>query len=160
MPHSATLMVIDRPICRLAPIALAFLLLLTACSGESADLPSAEARSSTGAAVPAELPEGLQTRLDSANIAFRAGDLDGALDHFTVVTNDEPGLAAGWYGLGMTLRALGDTVAADSAMMRVHELAPELPLEHPTQGAPANPHPNPHANPPVPDLDSTDGATR
>ncbi len=89
------------------------------------------------------LPEELQAQLDSGNAAFRAHDHDEALRHFGVVTEEAPGLAAGWYGLGMTYGAMGNREAADSAMMEVHRLAPDVPLEHPGSAAPPNPHPTP-----------------
>ncbi|MEX2531092.1 MAG: hypothetical protein WD960_10000 [Gemmatimonadota bacterium] len=88
-----------------------------------------------------DLPEGIQQQLDSANAAYRGQDYEGALRHYGEVTRLAPGLAAGWYGIGMTHMALGNGEAADSAMMRVHELAPEVPLVHPDTEAPRNPHP-------------------
>jgi tetratricopeptide (TPR) repeat protein len=97
------------------------------------------------------LPEALQARLDSGNAAYRERDYERALTHFQAVTESAPGLAAGWYGIGMTQSALGNDPAADSARMRVHGLAPEVPLEHPSGAAPPNPHaapPNPHSVPP------------
>lgn len=101
-----------------------------------------------------ELPAEIQEQLDSANTAYRSGDYEAALALFQEVTEMAPGLAAGWYGVGMTHQAMGDAEAAEAAMMEVHQLAPDLPLQHPGPGdaAPANPHPatpNPHANPPT-----------
>jgi tetratricopeptide (TPR) repeat protein len=100
-----------------------------------------------------ELPAEIQEQLDSANTAYRSGEYDEALALFQEVTEMAPGLAAGWYGVGMTHQAMGDTEAAEAAMMEVHQLAPDLPLQHPgPDAAPANPHPatpNPHANPPT-----------
>jgi tetratricopeptide (TPR) repeat protein len=90
-----------------------------------------------------DLPEEIQQQLDSANAAYRNRDYDGALRHYGEVTRLAPGLAAGWYGIGMTQMALGNGEAADSAMMRVHQLAPEVPLMHPETQAPPNPHPRP-----------------
>lgn len=89
------------------------------------------------------LPPEIQAQLDSANAAYRAHDYEGALGHFGEVTEMAPGLAAGWYGLGMTHRVMGNAEAADSAMMRAHRLAPEIPLDHPAPSAPPNPHPRP-----------------
>ena len=89
------------------------------------------------------LPTELQARLDSGNLAFRERDYARALEHFEEVVRREPDLAAGWYGIGMTQAALGNTAAADSAMAAVHLRAPNLPLEHPATAAPPNPHPAP-----------------
>jgi tetratricopeptide (TPR) repeat protein len=88
-----------------------------------------------------DLPEEIQQQLDSANAAYRGQDYEAALQHYGEVTRLVPGLAAGWYGVGMTHMALGNGESADSAMMRVHQLAPEVPLAHPQTEAPANPHP-------------------
>jgi tetratricopeptide (TPR) repeat protein len=100
-----------------------------------------------------ELPTEIQEQLDSANVAYRSGAYEEALDLFQEVTRRAPGLAAGWYGVGMTHQAMGDSEAAEAAMMEVHQLAPDVPLQHPgPEAAPANPHPatpNPHANPPT-----------
>ena len=94
-----------------------------------------------------DLPEEIQQQLDSANTAYRTRDYEGALRHYGEVTRLAPGLAAGWYGIGMTQMALGNGEAADSAMMRVHQLAPEVPLMHPETQAPPNPHPRPDLEP-------------
>lgn len=108
------------------------------------------------------LPEALQVRLDSANTAYRARDYDEALRHYGLLTREAPGLAAGWYGVGMTQSALGNVEAADSAMMEVHRLAPEIPLQHPGTSAPPNPHAqppsDPHASPPIRRQGSTGGS--
>jgi tetratricopeptide (TPR) repeat protein len=87
------------------------------------------------------LPGELQAQLDSGNAAYRAGDHQVALYHFQQAVRIEPDLAAGWYGVGMTQSALGNAPAADSAMARVHRLAPTVPLQHPSTDAPPNPHP-------------------
>jgi tetratricopeptide (TPR) repeat protein len=93
----------------------------------------------------ADLPGPLQALLDSANAAYRSRDYQGALGYFSELTREAPGLAAGWYGVGMTHSAMGNHEEAEEAMMEVHRLAPELPLQHPGTTAP----PNPHASPPV-----------
>ncbi len=115
------------------------LILVVACSGEPQErIPLGE-----GGAVPEAqaLPPEIQSRLDEANEAYRMREYGRALTLFEEVVRDEPELAAGWYGVGMTHTALGNSAAADSAMARVHSLAPEMPLEHPSGEAPVNPHP-------------------
>jgi tetratricopeptide (TPR) repeat protein len=92
----------------------------------------------SGAADP--LPPEIQLQLDSGNIAYRERDYPEALRHFNAVVLLDPNLAAGWYGVGMTEAALGDGAAAESAMAQVHRLAPDLPLQHPSNAAPPNPH--------------------
>lgn len=116
-------------------------LLLAACTGDQGDRVPLD-RSGSERSLQAEaLPPEIQSRLDSGNAAYRARDYEGALAHFTEVSRLAPDLAAGWYGIGMTWSALGNQAAADSAMMRAHRLAPDVPLQHPTGEAPPNPHP-------------------
>lgn len=115
------------------------------CNGDTQErIPLGEALS--GANAPA-LPADVQMQLDSGNLAYRMRDYDQALLHFREVVRLEPGLAAGWYGVGMTEAARGNAAGADSAMARVHALAPDVPLQHPTRPAPPNPHPAPPATP-------------
>ncbi len=128
----------------LATVTAAFLLL--GCGdGDSDRVPLGGEGASPSPEEIEALPREIQAQLDSGNAAFRVHDYNEALRHFGVVTEEAPGLAAGWYGLGMTHGAMGNSEAADSAMMRVHELAPEVPLEHPGSSAPPNPHPAPRS---------------
>jgi tetratricopeptide (TPR) repeat protein len=117
---------------------------LGACSGDGAGERIPLDRMGGAPEVVEELPAGLQIQLDSGNAAYRTRDYHAALRHFENAAEIAPGLAAGWYGIGMTQAALGNREAADSAMMEVHRLAPEVPLQHPG-AAPPNPHQNPPA---------------
>ena len=63
-------------------------------------------------------------QLDSGNAAFRAGDYQQALIHFTRVTEIEPGDATGWFGVYMAHDAMGNQAAADSAIARARSEAP------------------------------------
>jgi tetratricopeptide (TPR) repeat protein len=118
-------------------------LLAVGCGGPDQErVPLGEGQATTQQAVE-DLPEAIQERLNLANTAYRERNYETALRHFTRITEEAPGLAAGWYGVGMTYAAMGDQAAADSAMMQVHRLAPEMPLQHPGAGAPPNPHPSP-----------------
>lgn len=141
-----------RPLCphrvpyARSPLLLLLLaVMLAACGADRGDERVPLDGPSGAQGVVEELPPELQERLDSANLAFRGGDYSEALRHFEELTSEAPNLAAGWYGVGMTQSALGNAEAADSAMMQVHRLAPEIPLEHPGTTAP----PNPHASPPA-----------
>ena len=117
-------------------------LAMTGCQSEGDRVPLDRRGGTQGAVDP--LPPEIQLRLDSANAAYRARDYEEALELFTRVAELAPDLAAGWYGMGMTHGAMGNQAEADSAMMRAHRLAPEIPLDHPGP-APQNPHPiNPH----------------
>lgn len=124
-----------------AGVLLGFALMLMGC-GSGVGEERVPLESLSGGEVPG-LPADLQARMDAGNAAYRMRDYDGALEHFREVVRMEPDLAAGWYGIGMTEAARGNREAADSAMARVHRLAPEIPLEHPTTQAPPNPHPAP-----------------
>jgi len=124
---------------------MAFLLTLIAigCGGDGAQdrVPLNTPQADQGD--PGELPSELQERLNAANAAYRDGEYDRALEYFRQVTHQAPALAVGWYGIGLAQAALGNSEAADSAMMEVHRLAPELPLQHPGTSAPTNPHMSP-----------------
>lgn len=122
-------------------------LLVAGCAGQDQErVPLGENQAGTQQAVE-DLPEAIQERLNLANTAYRERNYETALRHFTLITEEAPGLAAGWYGVGMTHAAMGNDAAADSAMMQVHRLAPEMPLQHPGAGAPPNPHPSPPSGP-------------
>jgi tetratricopeptide (TPR) repeat protein len=135
----------SRPVATLVGTALLAIATLAACGGdgvgERIPLDRMGGTEEAAEALPAEL----QLQLDSGNAAYRAREYDRAIRHFSEVAALAPDLAAGWYGIGMTQMALGNAEAADSAMMRVHQLAPEIPLRHPATDAPPNPHP---ASPP------------
>jgi tetratricopeptide (TPR) repeat protein len=124
--------------------------LLTGCGGDQGDRVPLDGAGSAEPTQVEDLPPHIQAQLDSANAAFRARDHDAALAYFTRVSELAPGLAAGWYGIGMTHSAMGNQEEANVAMMRAHRLAPEIPLEHPTSQAPPNPHP---IQPPTSDED-------
>ncbi len=96
------------------------------------------------------IPEELQSILDTGNEAYRDGALEEALAHFEEAVGRDPDLAAGWYGVAMVRGAMGDGEGADSAMVRVHRLAPWITGPHPAASAPANPHPSGAS---VPELD-------
>jgi hypothetical protein len=125
----------------LPPLLLILLLPLVGCGDAGGERIPLDGGMGAGGGVVEDLPAELQTRLDSANAAYRGRDYARALGLFEEVTRLAPELAAGWYGVGMTQGALGNRAAADSAMLRVHRLAPELPLQHPAATAPPNPHP-------------------
>jgi tetratricopeptide (TPR) repeat protein len=149
-----------RPWRRLCPaVTLCGVLLLAGCDGDRGEdrvpLDGDMSRQGEAGAIPDELPPEIQARLDSGNASYRERAYDDALRHFETVTRMAPDLAAGWYGIGLTQAVLGNREAADEAMMHVHRLAPQLPLDHPSSDAPQDPHlapPNPHLAPPNPHL--------
>jgi hypothetical protein len=131
--------------------ALVTAMLLIGCGGDQGDRVPLGGPGSVEPMQVEDLPPQIQAQLDSGNAAFRARDYDGALSHFTQVSELAPGLAAGWYGIGMTHSAMGNQEEANAAMMQAHRLAPEIPLDHPTGQAPPNPHP---IRPPTSDQDN------
>lgn len=72
------------------------------------------------AAAPA-LPAALRIQLDSANAAFSAQDFPRALQLYRRVTEQQPDLSAGWFGVYMAQSKLGNQAAADSAIARARE---------------------------------------
>lgn len=93
----------------------------------------------TGSINPAEvrqarssLPDGAVAQLDSGNASYRAKNYDAALAHYQKVVDIAPDAAAGWFGIYMAQRELGNAAAADSAMARARTLAPGASLIHPT----------------------------
>jgi tetratricopeptide (TPR) repeat protein len=129
--------------CVLPTMAAALLtaVLLAGCGGDQGDRVPLDGRGAVEPMQVEDLPPHIQAQLDSANASYRARDYESALAYFTQVSELAPGLAAGWYGIGMTHSAMGNPEEANAAMMRAHRLAPEIPLEHPTTQAPPNPHP-------------------
>ncbi|MFW6193114.1 MAG: tetratricopeptide repeat protein [Gemmatimonadota bacterium] len=65
-----------------------------------------------------DLPPALAVRLDSGNTAYRAGEFEKARRHFRAAVQTDSTEAAGWFGVYMAERALGNEVAADSALRR------------------------------------------
>jgi len=78
------------------------------------------------------LPEAAVAQLDSGNASYRDRDYNAALGHYQQVVDKAPTTAAGWFGIYMAQRALGDSARADSAMERARSLAPGASLIHPT----------------------------
>ena len=71
-----------------------------------------------------DLPAGVREALDSGNAAVRAGDHEEAKRLYLRAIELGPEESAGWFGLSMAERQLGNIAAADSAMQRVRELTP------------------------------------
>jgi hypothetical protein len=63
--------------------------------------------------------------LDSGNAAVRIDSFDVARGHFLIVTEHEPDIAAGWFGLYLAEQGRGDDEAAGRALERARALAGE-----------------------------------
>lgn len=77
------------------------------------------------------LPPGVREALDSGNAAFRAEEYETAREQYLRAVQLGPEESAGWFGLSMVERQLGNVAAADSAMRRVRQLAPGASLIEP-----------------------------
>lgn len=71
-----------------------------------------------------ELSAEAMAQLDSGNVAYRAGDYDGALTYYVRVTEMAPDDATGWFGIYMAQEALGNQAAADSAIAEARKRNP------------------------------------
>jgi hypothetical protein len=71
-------------------------------------------------------------QLDSANAAYKGGDLERARDLYRLAIEGAPEKAAPWFGLYMAELALGDTAAADAALEIARDRASGASLIHPT----------------------------
>lgn len=74
----------------------------------------------------------MTVQLDSGNAAVRADRFGEARRHFLVVTEMEPDVAAGWFGLYLAEQGLGDEEAAREALERSRSLAAGATLLHPS----------------------------
>jgi hypothetical protein len=89
--------------------------------------------------------EGMQARelmapevvaqLDSGSAAFRADDFEAALRHYARVTELDPEVGAGWFGVYMAEQALGRAEAAGAALAHARGVVPGATLLH---GAPGD----------------------
>ena len=82
----------------------------------------------------AEMSPAVVAQLDSGTAAFRAGDYEGALGHYTRVTELDPVNAPGWFGVYMAEQALGRPEAAAAALDRARGVVPGATLLHPAPG--------------------------
>jgi hypothetical protein len=117
---------------RIMTAALIGVVMMTACRQDQGD------DQLTGSVTPADMqqaragwPEGLAAAVDSGNAAYSAQDYNAALAQFQEATRIAPEVTAGWFGVYMSQHALGDTAAANAAMLRVQQLAPGATLLHP-----------------------------
>lgn len=78
--------------------------------------------------------EAASMHIDSANAAYRADDLQGALRHYeaalTAAGDSKTAKVTSYFGIYMVQNALGDSAAAAAAMQKAQELAPEASMMH------------------------------
>jgi len=80
------------------------------------------------------MPPEAVARLDSGNAAFRTDDFETARAHYRGVVELVPDAPAGWFGLYLAERALGNADEAQRALDRAREAAPGRSLIHPEGG--------------------------
>ena len=114
-------------------VTMVALLVLASCRGDEGLRDDQATGSIDSAAWRAarELPQDVLAALDSGNAAFRAKDYNAARDQYRRAIELAPEESAGWFGLSMVERQLGNVAAADSAMQRVTELTPQSSLVAP-----------------------------
>lgn len=79
----------------------------------------------------AERSPELLAALDSGSNAYRARSYEAALEQYTHATELDPDEAAGWFGVYMAQRALGNIEASDEALDQARSLAPGATIIHP-----------------------------
>lgn len=95
---------------------------LTSCHGAREE--AGEEATGEGETVEAPaLPEAARAALDSGNAAYRHGRYDEALARYREVAAAAPEHPAGHFGVYMAAAALGDSMAAESALARVRQSA-------------------------------------
>ena len=85
----------------------------------------------SGEAQRAEWGPEIVALVDAGNAAIRADSFDVGREHFLAVTEIDPELAVGWFGLYMAEDGRGDEEAAAVALARVREIASGASLVHP-----------------------------
>ena len=85
---------------------------------------------SGGAQARENMPAEAVVQLDSGTAAFRDGDFEAALEHYTRFTELAPDFGAGWFGVYMTQTELGDSAAAAVALERARGVVPGATLLH------------------------------
>lgn len=103
-----------------------------------------------------EIPHEVAVLIDAGNAAYRAGDYETARQHYRGAASRDSTVAAAWYGVAMSERALGNTAAADSALSRLGDVgATAAPHHTPDSAARLSPHGSPHGSPGSAARDST-----
>lgn len=69
------------------------------------------------------LPAEVLSRIDSGNAAYREGRYEEAAAVYRRIVEADPDVAAGWFGLYMAERALGNQDAAEEALERAESLS-------------------------------------
>jgi len=79
---------------------------------------------SSGMKTRDEMDPAVVSQLDSGSAAYRAHDFEGSLLHYRRVTELDEDVAAGWFGVYMAERALGNGDEAEAALERARSAVP------------------------------------
>lgn len=105
-----------------------------------------------------EIPEEIAALLDAGNTAFRSGDYETAKQHYLGAVSADSTVAAAWYGVAMSERALGNEAAADSILQRLGAIgATAVPHHGASDSMLRSPHGSPHRSPSGDVADSSAG---
>ena len=114
---------------------IAVMAALSVASCRPADQRTDSLDPTAGSQARSAMPAEVVAQLDSGSQAFRDGDFEGALRHYGEVTELAPEIGAGWFGIYMAQRELGDETAAQVALDRARDLVPGATLMHPDTGS-------------------------
>jgi len=110
--------------------ALAFTLVLAAAVSCRPDDQRTDQLDLSGAQARENMPPDAVVQLDSGSVAFRSDDYETALVHYTRATELAPGFGAGWFGVYMAQKELGNAEEAAQALERARALVPGATLIH------------------------------
>lgn len=110
--------------------AITALILAGALGCRPPDQRTDEFDTSGGAQARENMPAAAVIQLDSGSTAFRNEDFETALDHYTRFTELAPEFGAGWFGVYMSHRELGNEDAAAAALERARGVVPGATLLH------------------------------
>jgi hypothetical protein len=111
-----------------AGLALSVVLLAGACRPDDQETRTLDVE---GEQTRAQLAPEVVEALDSGTQAFRDHRFEDALDFYRSAADAAPDEPAGWFGISIAQRALGNMEAAESAMVKVRDLAPGATILHP-----------------------------
>lgn len=99
-----------------AAAALALVVALPACEPPDDDQRTGTITRDEARDAREGLPAELTAVLDSGNAAYRREDYEAAREHFQRLVRRDSTVAAGWFGIYMTEKALGNQEAAEAAL--------------------------------------------
>jgi len=94
-----------------------------------------------------EIPHEIAVLIDAGNAAFSSGDYETAREHYLGAASRDSTVAAAWYGIAMTERALVNDEAADAALGRLGEMGATAAPHHVAGDSAGTSPPSPHGSP-------------